>query len=191
MRNQNVMYADLRLVNLLKLSVIIGAIVMTLLTSNIFVYASNGNQDGNDNPFRTSQSQRPSINPDFNPDESCLFDVFQLKCIPGSEQDCPKPQFSAGDPQACFPKTLVDGEWKWVCPDGYHNEDEDETGQCYPNDEGCINDTYILLTDRPGKSDRCANLDYICDEDEFKDTEECMKFCDEHPDAFACKPDLN
>lgn len=83
-----------------------------MLSSNTSVYASN--EDDDDNSFRTSQRQRPAINPDFNPDYSCLFDVFQLKCIPGSEQECPKPRFSAGDPEMCFPNTLVNGEWKWV-----------------------------------------------------------------------------
>jgi hypothetical protein len=41
---------------------------------------------------------------------SHLFDVFQLKCIPGSTQECPEPQFGRNDDETCFPKTLVNGE---------------------------------------------------------------------------------
>jgi hypothetical protein len=44
----------------------------------------------NENCYVLSKQNRPAINPDFDPDRSCLFDVFQLKCIPGSEQDCPE-----------------------------------------------------------------------------------------------------
>ena len=51
----------------------------------------------------SSHSARPPINPDFNPDESCLFDVYQLKCIPGAEQECPRPQFGNNDDSTCFP----------------------------------------------------------------------------------------
>jgi hypothetical protein len=37
-----------------------------------------------------SKSNRPAKNPDFDPDQSCLFDVLQDKCISGSEQECPE-----------------------------------------------------------------------------------------------------
>ena len=35
---------------------------------------------------------------------------------------------------ACHPKG--------PCPEGYHDTDENETGQCYPNSEGC--DAHII-----------------------------------------------
>lgn len=35
-----------------------------------------------------SKQNRPPINEYFAPDESCDFDAYQLKCIPGSEQEC-------------------------------------------------------------------------------------------------------
>jgi hypothetical protein len=71
----------------------------------------------NDEIWHTNQGNRPAINPDFDPDFDCIFDVFQIHCIPGSEQECPKPEFSAGDPHMCFPNTLVDGKWEWECPE--------------------------------------------------------------------------
>jgi hypothetical protein len=36
-----------------------------------------------------NKGNRPAINEEFDPDYSCLFDTFQLKCIPGSNQECP------------------------------------------------------------------------------------------------------
>ena len=50
------------------------------------------------------------------------------------------------------------GEWK--CPEGYHGADDDESGQCYPNDEGCEYDDYVLLDDPEDEGDRCAYLGY-------------------------------
>ena len=31
-----------------------------------------------------------------------------------------------------------------VCPEGYHGEEGDESGQCLPNDEGCHGD-YVMI----------------------------------------------
>ena len=125
-----------------------------------------------------SHANRPAINPDFNPDfnpdYSCLFDTFQLKCVPGSGQECPSPQFASAEPQTCWSKTFINGEWVRNCPDGYHSTEGDETGQCYPNSEGCkeaalLNKEgdrfeYILLTgdDSPDPYDRCAHPEYLC-----------------------------
>ena len=135
--------------------------------------------------------KRPPINPDFAPDYSCLFDTFQLKCIPGSEQECPE-GFGNGDPETCFAETFINGKWEWKCPKGYHNVDDDETGQCYPNEGGCEYDDMVLLTNRPGKGDRCASLDYICGENgEYPNHPKCKEFCDENPERNICKPDLN
>jgi hypothetical protein len=38
--------------------------------------------------FLANQRDGPAINPDFDPDYSCLFDTYQDKCVPGSAQDC-------------------------------------------------------------------------------------------------------
>jgi hypothetical protein len=108
------------------------------------------------------KSNRPAINEDFDPDRSCMFDAYQLKCIPGAEQECPE-GFGNNDDSTCF------FFHKEGCPEGYHSTDKDETGQCYSNEEGCnayatINGTrhdYVLLTDRPGKGDICADPRYL------------------------------
>ena len=120
-----------------------------------------------------NQGNRPTINEDFDPDYDCVFDVFLLKCVPGSEQECPE-GFRSAEPENCYP---VHPEG---CPEGYHGTDDDETGQCYPNDE-CEYDGYVLLTDRPDKGDRCASLRYLCSESsEDKDHPACKEFLEEH-----------
>jgi hypothetical protein len=75
------------------------ALVLTIPTASVFATEDISNMN---------QGNRSAINPEFDPDYSCLFDVFQLKCVPGSEQVCPD-GFSAGDPENCFPK---DEKWK-------------------------------------------------------------------------------
>lgn len=108
------------------------------------------------------KSDRPAINADFNPDRSCMFDAYQLRCVPGADQLCPE-GFGNNDDSTCF---FLHREG---CPEGYHSTDNDETGQCYSNEEGCnayatINGTrhdYVLLTDRPGKGDICSDPRYL------------------------------
>ena len=100
------------------------------------IATQNENGMYQENGYVKPKSNRPPTNPDFNPDYSCLFDVFQLKCIPGSQQECPE-GFSAGDPETCFAETFINGKWEWECPEGYHSVEDDETGQCYPDSEGC------------------------------------------------------
>jgi len=70
------------------------------------------------------------------PDQSCLFDAYQLKGIPGSGQECPE-DFGTNEDGTCFSPTLINGNWEWECPDGYHSEEDDETGQCYPDTKPC------------------------------------------------------
>ena len=109
-----------------------------------------------------SQSDRPAVNENFNPDRSCMFDAYQLRCIPGATQECPE-GFGNNEDSTCF---FLHREG---CPEGYHSTDDDETGQCYSNEEGCnayvtINGTrhdYVLLTDRSGKGDVCADPRYF------------------------------
>jgi hypothetical protein len=108
------------------------------------------------------KSDRPAINEDFNPDRSCMFDAYQLRCIPGADQVCPE-GFGNNDDSTCF------FFHKKGCPEGYHSTENDETGQCYSNEEGCnsyvtINGTrhdYVLLTDRPDNGDTCADPRYL------------------------------
>lgn len=94
-----------------------------------------------------------------------------------SEQKCPS-GFGQNEDAACHPKG--------PCPEGYHDTDENETGQCYPNSEGCdahiikdgIRYDYILLENRPnGKGDRCADPVNLCRESsEENDHPACKEY---------------
>jgi hypothetical protein len=92
------------------------------------------------------------------PDESCLFDVTQPRCLPDENGQCPEGFFTNED-QQCFPQHEQ-------CPDGYHGQEDDETGQCYPDSRSC-DEGYILSPDFP----------------------ECMKketVCKQHPELNQC-----
>lgn len=94
------------------------------------------------------------------PDESCLFDVYQIKCLPHPlADDCPE-NFWTNEDGYCFPVNENDN---WVCPEGYHDVDDDETGQCYPNSEECPSYTILVPDeDEEDDGDRCASIDSIC-----------------------------
>ena len=141
-----------------------------------FIRNSFASSDFTGDNWRNYKMERPAINPNFNPNYSCLFNVYQEKCIPGSQQKCPKPQFGSNEDDTCFPMTLINGEWEWECPDGYHSIDDDETGQCYPNSEGCIYDDYILTpsSDSGVMIDRCAHLSDLFDQVEYINEDHCV-----------------
>ena len=72
----------------LKSSLIIGIIILTATLTFLpadLVFAPSRDlteverESGfyNEEGYELSQSERPAINPDFDPDESCLFDVYQ------------------------------------------------------------------------------------------------------------------
>jgi hypothetical protein len=67
-------------------------------------------------------------NPFFASDASCMFDAYQLHCIPGDHQECPK-GFGQNEDGTCFAKTKKNGTWQWECPPKYHSAQDDETGQ--------------------------------------------------------------
>jgi hypothetical protein len=121
---------------------------------------------------------RPAINSDFDPDESCHFDVYQLKCIPGANQECPE-GFGNNDNSTCFPST--------DCPKGYHWTEDDETGQCYPNDKGCEYDDYTFTEDKKG----CVQYKMDCDCCNGEERTDGITVCDEpdHPGYKFCKSD--
>jgi hypothetical protein len=72
------------------------------------------------------------------------------------------------------------------CPDGHHYEDEDESGQCYPNDEGCGDYGPFVLIEEEDGGDRCALLYYICDEAEHSSKDYCIEYCKENPERSVC-----
>ena len=58
-----------------------------------------------------------------------MFDPSLPKCAPDENGNCPE-GFNMNGMNNVFQQH--DG-----CPDGYHSADDDETGRCIPNSEGC------------------------------------------------------
>lgn len=86
----------------------------------------NGNNQQNTNNDSTlSTTGNPSIS---KPDRDCLFDPSMPKCAPDENGRCPS-GFAMNEDGQCFPRG--------GCPDKYHRPDDDETGRCIPNSEGC------------------------------------------------------
>jgi hypothetical protein len=133
------------------------------------------------------------------PDQSCLFDITQIKCLPFPGEDkCPV-GFGNNEDDRCVPRTLINGEWKWVCPEGYHNVDEGESGQCYSNGEEC-QDTMIFEGANKSEgdlSDSCVEYKIDCDLNEGhplcngEERTDGVGVCDEpdHPGYKFCKDD--
>jgi hypothetical protein len=106
------------------------------------------------------------------PDESCLFDVEQIKCLPSPITDeCPE-KFGTNEDGQCFP---LNENGDWECPEGYHDGGElDETGQCYPNNQECdaytvrldgTRSPYVLTTRSDGVGQTCKDAYEICEDD--------------------------
>ena len=95
-----------------------------LIINDINVHVENNDNDDNDDGKDNDKK-------DDGPDISCLFNVFQQKCLPDEDGNCPD-GFNMNEDGRCFPDHHDEG-----CPDGYHGVDDDETGQCYSDDEGC------------------------------------------------------
>jgi hypothetical protein len=100
-------------------------------------------------------------NPDFEPDEECLYDTQLPQCVPGEGQQCPE-GFGTNEDGNCFPDHDQ-------CPDDYHSHEDDETGECIPDDVPC-DPGYIINPGYPS-----------CDRKE--------SVCIEYPGIDACKED--
>ena len=86
--------------------------------------------------------ERPAINPNFDPDEDCDL-AYELKCITGSQQKCAE-GFNNFENNVCSPIG---------CQEGYHDVYDDESGLCYPNEEGCPDyDDFVLIEEENGVS---------------------------------------
>jgi hypothetical protein len=90
---------------------------------------------------------------------SCLFDPDLLNCSPDRFGKCPN-EFSINEDERCVP--LVG------CPNGYHKVEDDESGRCYPNEEGCPSG--MIFNPKYGD---CEYKDYVCRD--FPDLEECTE----------------
>lgn len=78
---------------------------------------------------KTNHKDKKNDNNDDGPDKSCLFDVYQSKCAPDKNNNCPD-GFNMNEDGRCFPDHHEEG-----CPNGSHGVDDDETGQCYKDNE--------------------------------------------------------
>lgn len=65
---------------------------------------------------------------DTGPDKDCLYNASLPKCKP-IDGECPD-GFNMNEDGNCFPDHSDGG-----CPEGTHGVDDDETGQCYKDDE--------------------------------------------------------
>ncbi len=86
-------------------------------------------------------------NDDEGPDGDCLFNPDLPKCA-SVDGECPDGFFQNEDEQ-CVPEG--------GCPDGYHTVDDDETGRCIPNSDGCP-DGMIFRPD----GETCGYKDELC-----------------------------
>ena len=160
-----------------KISVIIGAIALMMMISVSNAQAVTNSTNNVGLPLYR-QMQNLIENPFFAPDGSCLFDVYQLHCIPGDHQECPE-GFGNNEDDTCFPMTMVNGTWEWECPDGYHSAEDDETGQCYPDTEPCWPGQVRNQTDPEDRS--CQDEEIVCEEKNYNKTG-CVRI-DDWPDA--------
>ena len=105
-----------------------------------FVVSSNdpngfdGDSDGvgcenNGDNSNGNLTTSPPLDENEGPDGDCLFNPDLPKCA-SVDGECPDGFFQNEDEQ-CVPSHL-DG-----CPSGYHSVDDDETGRCIPNSDGC------------------------------------------------------
>ena len=175
-----------------KISLIMGIIVATLVLPTIHVSASQEEPEQTqtrieeeresgfyrEDGFPKATEDRPAINPDFAPDESCDL-KWELKCIPGSEQSCFEELegYNNSELNVCTPIG---------CPEGYHDIFDDEDNICHSNEIDCPNDM-ILVEDEYGMT--CTPLYRICDDEEHRNEDVCIEYCKENPDRLACKPD--
>ncbi len=153
------------------LFLMLAIIPMLMIATTLNVYAGDDIYDAfrniseEEREIWFSDRERPAINPDFAPDEDCNI-AYELKCIPGSQQSCFDLEgFNNGDNNVCTPI---------ACQEGYHDEYEDETGLCYPNEVECP-DTMVL--ESGGKyGDSCTPLYIVCDEPEHINQDYCREW---------------
>ena len=93
--------------------------------------------------FPKDTEDRPAINPDFAPDESCDL-KWELKCIPGREQSCFDLEgYNNFEGNVCTPIG---------CPEGYHDVFDDEDNICHSNEKECPQNGMVLAERKYGDS---------------------------------------
>jgi len=102
------------------------------------------------------------------PDRDCLFNPNLPKCA-AIDGECPDGFNQNGDEQ-CVPEG--------GCPQGYHTVDDDESGRCIPNSEGCPSGMIF----RPNEK-TCGYKEDICAQ--YPDLDSCIETpqeCDNNKD---------
>ncbi len=102
------------------------------------------------------------------PDRDCLFNPSLPKCA-AIDGGCPEGFNQNGDEQ-CVPEG--------GCPEGYHTVDDDESGQCIPNSEGCPSGMIFRTNEKT-----CGYKDDICKQ--YPDLNVCIETpqeCDNNKD---------
>ena len=106
----------------------------------------------------------------------------------------------------CFP---LDENGDWVCPEGYHSVEDDESGQCYPDSEECPEGMHLQgFSDEEGhgcqeirdcfqfpNSLHCVDRETYCNIDENSESDYCTKrasnfdLCWDFLEGSKCKSD--
>jgi hypothetical protein len=104
---------------------------------NIDIFIGEGNNTNDsateNNNNNNTQTEPSKVNTNATttqggPDQDCLFDPGLPKCVPGPDGKCPD-GFAMNEDGQCFPRG--------GCPHGYHRVEDDESGRCISNTEGC------------------------------------------------------
>jgi hypothetical protein len=109
--------------------------VMVNSASSTIPFPGQERTNGVASPGQTPPKQKPGPPGNNNaPDKDCLFNPSLPKCA-SSGGKCPEGYLTNEEGQ-CVP--LVS-----KCPRGFHTVDEDETGTCYPDANGCPDGTLM------------------------------------------------
>jgi hypothetical protein len=127
----------------------------------------NGTQDKSNNSTENGDNEKTAAGPD----RDCLFDPSLPKCV-AVDGKCPE-GFNQNGYGQCVPEG--------GCPKGYHTVDDDETGRCIPNSDGCPSDMIF----RPDKK-TCGYKSDVCKT--YPQLKEC-KAEDNGPSSIKIKTD--
>lgn len=119
--------------------------------------AENDSENTSESQIITEESNTPIVADKSQPDGDCLFDPSLLKCAPDENRNCPE-GFGMNEDGQCFPRG--------GCPDGYHRVDDDESGRCIPNSDGCPPGMIF----RPNMKS-CGEKEYVCSQ--YPELKEC------------------
>ena len=71
------------------------------------------------------------------------------------------------------------------CPEGYHSVEDDDTGQCYSNDDGCPEGTVMT-----NEKDNCIDENTYENFSNARESVDKETHCNLYPDSEYCQPQL-